>query len=189
MKMASDRYIMFKPAPSNGGKYSIINAILVNAIFSGVLVPIILLISDTVFTIICIIFICCLISFFCIVVYGYYSMSYAVSADRLILRWAFLKTIIPVDAITIIGMPTSHKFDGHRTKGVGIPGHLFGAIKMRIDGSYKPVKLFSTDISKMVIITDKNEKYYGVTPASPAEFISSVKQTAMDIIERAINTD
>ena len=185
--MHSNDVLVFKPAASNGGIYSIVISLLVVGILSAVFIPLILITSDIGIVIISILPIAVILGIFCIVIYGYYTMAYILSPERLVLCWAFFRTVIPLDMIVSIGTPRINRWDGIRTGGVGIPNHLYGAFRLLIDGAFMPVKLVATKLANLVILTTSTGKYFGITPESPEQFIASVKQKNSRIIETAIN--
>jgi hypothetical protein len=174
--MQSDDARTFQPAPSKGGFWSILFGVLIGGLLSAVFIPVMILASDATLTSFGVIFIAGISSLFCIVIHGYYKMAYVVSVNYLVLRWGFFKTVIPFTTIARIGKPNSTTFDGIRTGGVGIPDHLYGAFRLLIDGSYKPIKLVATKIANLVIIVTASGKYYGITPAKPDDFIAALKQ-------------
>ncbi|OLS15157.1 MAG: hypothetical protein RBG13Loki_1224 [Promethearchaeota archaeon CR_4] len=185
--MHSNEILAFKPAASNGGKYSILFSLLVLGILSAVFILLIISTLDVAITIISILAITVFLCIFCTVIYGYYSMAYILSPECLILRWAFFKTVIPLATIVSIGTPSKNRFDGIRTAGVGIPNHLYGAFRLLLDGAFMPIKLFATKLTNLVILKTSTGNCYGITPENPEQFITNIKQKASRIVETTIN--
>ncbi len=185
--MQSDDARSFQPAPSKGGFWTILLGVLIGGLLSAVYIPIMILASDAFLTSFGLVLLGGISILFCIVGYGYYKMAYVITGDRLVLRWGLFKTVIPFNAIASVGRPSSSTFDGIRTGGVGIPDHLYGAFRLLIDGSYKPIKLVATKIANLVIIVTTGGKYYGITPAAPAEFIATVRGKTSNVAEKTFD--
>ncbi len=186
--MQSDDARSFQPAPSKGGFWSILLGGLICGILSVVFIPIMAVASDTTLTTIAIATIGGVSLLFCIVIYGYYKMAYIVSGDLLILKWGAFKTEIPFNTVMSIGRPSSSALDGIRTGGVGIPDHLYGAFRLLIEGSYKPIKLVATKLANLVIIVTTDGRYYGITPAMPDEFIAVMKRKTSAAAEKKFDS-
>ena len=179
----------FKPAASKGGLFSIICLLFVVGIMSGVFIPIMFATNDMTIIVFGSSFIAGMAILFLFVVHGYYTMAYIASGGRLLLRWGPFITSIPIKSIMEIGTTASSKLDGIRTGGVGIPGHLYGAFKILIDGKYRAIKLYATKISNLVIITTNDGKCYGVTPQDPAAFIAAVKELGSQPVEKTFDNE
>ncbi len=185
--MQSDEARSFQPAASKGGFWTILLGVLIGGILSAVFIPAMILASDATLTSFSLVLIGGIAALFCIVTHGYYKMAYAVSGDLLVLRWGLFKTAIPFNAIASVGRPSSSTFDGIRTGGVGIPDHLYGAFRLLIDGSYRPIKLVATRLANLVIIVTSSGKYYGITPAMVDEFIATVRRKTSNAAEKTFD--
>ncbi|MEX2682895.1 MAG: PH domain-containing protein [Candidatus Sigynarchaeota archaeon] len=182
--MQPDEARSFRPAPSKGGCWSVALGIVIVGTLSAVFIPVVLMTSDMILTSFSFVLVGGISALFSVVIHGYFKMAYIVSRDLLVLRWGFFKMVIPLNEIASVGRPSSTAFDGIRTAGVGIPDHLYGAFRLLIDGSYRPIKLVATRMANLVIIVTSAGKYYGITPAAPEEFIATVKQRIGSIAEK-----
>ena len=188
MRANTDSGLIFKPAASKGGAYTILFSMGMISLLCSVLTFAIIQTGDPALTISSLLLIGGMGALFSILIFGYYSMTFSLTPTLLTLRWAFFRTKIPLEEITSIGKPSSNKFDGLKSGGAALPHHYYGGFRLLIDGTFKPIKLVATDLTRLVILATRAGKFYGITPATPGDFIASVRQLNNHVLEKVFDT-
>jgi hypothetical protein len=127
---------------------------------------------------------------FGVAVHGFYTLKYLVTDTSLVIRWSFIKKIIPLRDISFISSVTKEHLQGIRSFGVGIPGYLVGRFQLKLNGEFIATRLYATDIDNLIILRTSDNKTYGITPELKDEFMtfiqskeSSLRKTEMDTSE------
>jgi hypothetical protein len=166
-----------KPAKSIGGIFMIIFTIIITSVL---IIPMIFISQEPDAEFANIMFIVLLgvmagIFGYCIL--NFYRLKYIIESECIRIRWGFSDLIIPYSTIQKVGIPSSQRFDGIKSGGIGAPGYLAGYFKILLDGEFKSVKLYATSLKKAIFIKDMNSKIYGITPEDPTAFMISLKES------------
>jgi hypothetical protein len=180
--------LKFLPKKSNGGKWSFgflasicLISILILINIGSIASIYLYILFGTLAVIISIVFI--------VVIHGYYTMTYLITLDELILTWSFFKKRISLIKIKSISTISSKRLEGIRVAGVGIPGNLFGKFQLKMQGKFEPIFLFITDIKNFLIIQTFSGKMFGINPEHQIEFINSLRARNIGISETQIDTE
>lgn len=169
--------IEHKPAKSIGGIFMFLFSIV---IFAVLVIPMILIGQDPeveVVNLIMIIPLGLIVVIFGYCIVNFYRLKYIIENDDIRIRWGFRDLVIPFSTIKKVGMPSSQRFDGIRSGGIGAPGYLAGYFRILLDGEFRSVKLYATSLKKAIFIKDTNCKIYGITPEDPTVFMISLKES------------
>lgn len=105
--------------------------------------------------------------------WGYFSLSYSLSRDALVIRWAASRQVVPMGAIThlIAGREYAAKLRGLRW-----PGYEVGRSTVALDdGSGRDTLVYATTPPSGQLLVVTPHLAYAISPADPAAFVEEFK--------------
>jgi hypothetical protein len=106
-------------------------------------------------------------------VWGYFSMRYEVTRDGLIIHWAGMRQVVPMDDVRRI--TSGRPFTGN-VQGIRWPGYQIGHAQLEAEpGEVTEALVYVTAPPAGQLLLHTSHLVYAVSPADPAAFVEEMK--------------